>query len=204
MSDRDNLLADLHHEIDACVCCRAFTAGFAKPMSMERGQGRDLMVIGQGPGRTEIRSGRAFSGPSGTKLDAWLVACGAGLHAPRQRIYATSVLKCAGDQRDLRRMAAHCHRFLMRQLELIRPKLVISLGQQAYKTMTCSIAPYAKALCCLQEGVPMLVQPFPVEFPLLVWPHPSGLNRWLNEPKNATKLENTFAIVGDRIFRGHP
>jgi len=86
--------------------------------------------------------------------------------------------------------------FLVRQLELIRPELVITLGEQAFQAMGFEGVRYRDALCQLlltEEW--MLFAPVGFHFKTLAWPHPSGLNRWLNSPPNLERLRASFAYL---------
>ena len=91
-------------------------------------------------------------------------------------------------------MASNCGVFLQRQLEIIQPSLVITLGGPAYGVLRLQDDSYSHALCRLytrQAGGHL----FPAPYDLLVWPHPSPLSRWLNDRENARRLEESFATA---------
>jgi uracil-DNA glycosylase family 4 len=154
------------------------------------------MVIGQEPGTTECATGRAFSGPAGARLDKWLIAAGAPAGNPRQDVYLTSRLKCRSSDAKIRgRMALNCDGFLTRQIELVKPRLVISLGALSYEFFADPRIPYEQGLCRLVRSSDYLIFPFGHPFDHLAWPHPSGLNRWLNSPGNVDRLSESFGIA---------
>jgi len=94
-------------------------------------------------------------------------------------------------------MTPNCRPFLQKQITLIRPKLIITLGQLAFDELNFTDLMFSDALCLpLASREHVLLSPFGYHFTLLPWPHPSGLNRWLNKPQNRQRLEKSFATVG--------
>jgi DNA polymerase len=94
----------------------------------------DLLFVGEGPGAEEDRLGEPFVGRSGKLLDQ-LVLEEMGL--TRDGFYIANVVKCRPpDNRDPRPEEIEaCHPWLARQLDLIAPKVVITLGNFATKTL---------------------------------------------------------------------
>jgi len=191
----------VHDEISQCRICESEVRGFGKPARLDRGEPGRLAVIGQGPGRAELKGTRAFAGQSGRTLDSWLVACGADARKPRAGVYFTSVIKCVGSEGKFPLMAKNCAPFLQRQILQVRPALIITLGRRAYEALRVVDDAYEDALCNpLETANFVLVTPFGFHYTLLHWPHPSGLNRWLNLPANRERLERSFDCV--RQFLG--
>lgn len=85
------------------------------------------MFIGEGPGAQEDRQGRPFVGPAGQFLEELLTS--AGLR--RNQVYITNVVKCRPPQnRDpLPAEITACKHWLDRQIELIDPKIIVTLGR---------------------------------------------------------------------------
>jgi len=161
------------------------------------------MIVGQGPGRAELKGTRAFAGQSGRTLDAWLVACGASPASPRAGIYFTSVIKCVGQEQYFELMAANCIAFLHRQILEVHPALVITLGRKSFEALRVSDDDYETALCKpMDTAQTLLVTAFDFHYCLLHWPHPSGLNRWLNSDQNRERLKHSFKHVAR--FLGGP
>jgi len=159
------------------------------------------MIIGQNPGRTELTSGTPFSGQSGKKLNDWLIKSGASINNPRENVYCTSIVKCfTSEMRFFALMAHNCRSFWFRQAQIVRPSLVITLGQKAYDELSLSSIPYNKALCkVIKTSDEVLLTSLGFHFELLAWPHPSGLNRWHNDQKNKSLMDSTFAIVNKHL-----
>ena len=88
-----------------------------------------LMLVGEGPGATEDATGRPFVGQAGKLLDGILEA----IDVPRKTVYITNIIKCRPPQnrKPLPDEIAACLPYLHRQLELIRPKVVLALGGTA-------------------------------------------------------------------------
>jgi uracil-DNA glycosylase len=93
-------------------------------------------------------------------------------------------------------MARQCQRFLDKQLALVKPRLVITLGEHAYDALRVDDLPYREALCRLVDTRDyVFFGRGDSHYRLLIWPHPSGLNRWLNRAENRRRLELTFDMV---------
>ncbi len=90
----------------------------------------DVMFIGEGPGFQEDRQGRPFVGPAGKLLDGLLASIGTN----RESVFIANMVKCRPpDNRDPApaEMAA-CTKYLDRQIDLINPKLIVTLGRFAF------------------------------------------------------------------------
>jgi uracil-DNA glycosylase len=122
----------LHTEVRACTKCGLHaTRTQAVP-----GTGpcpADVMIVGEAPGFNEDRQGLPFVGPAGKLLDTLLARIGLS----RADVYITNVLKCRPPQnRDpMPDEAEACTPYLKRQLELIKPKVVLILGRHALEQL---------------------------------------------------------------------
>lgn len=198
-------LSTIHAEIDHCRICEGLCgAGYKKPIGLLRGGPSKIVVIGQGPGRTEVEVGRAFSGQSGRRLDSWLVSSGADPAAPRSKVYTTSVIKCVcPSPAHFEMMKNNCAHFLDAQMAVLRPAVVITLGEKAFAMMNLDGISYGDAVCQLLPTEEwLLITRFGFHFKILPWPHPSGLNRWHNSPVNRARLESSFGDL--RPYLGEP
>jgi DNA polymerase len=88
-----------------------------------------LVLVGEGPGATEDATGRPFVGQAGQLLDSILAA----IEVPRSSVYITNIVKCRPPQnrKPLPDEIAACIPYLHRQLELIRPKVILAMGGTA-------------------------------------------------------------------------
>jgi uracil-DNA glycosylase family 4 len=133
-------LARLAHDCVACPLSRTRTNvvfGVGNPSA-------DLMFVGEAPGRDEDLQGEPFVGRSGKLLDRLMAE---ELGIDRSSCFIANTLKCRPpDNRDpLPGEVATCRHFLDRQVELIDPKVVVTLGNFA-----------ARALLGTSEGVTRL------------------------------------------------
>jgi uracil-DNA glycosylase family 4 len=89
----------------------------------------DIMLIGEAPGRKEDETGRPFVGPAGQLLNVLLAKAG----LKREEVYITNVVKCRppGNRDPTKEEISACLPYLIAQLEIIEPKLIITLGRHA-------------------------------------------------------------------------
>lgn len=87
----------------------------------------DLMVVGEAPGAEEDRRGEPFVGKAGMLLNEMLFAIG----LPREQVYIANILKCRPpNNRDPQAgEIACCEAYLQRQMQLIRPRVVLAVGR---------------------------------------------------------------------------
>ena len=119
-------LTELYKEIALCQQCEI--ARFrTNVVPGEGAEDADLMFIGEAPGWHEDKQGRPFVGPAGQFLDQLL----ASINLKRQQVYIANVIKCRPtDNRDpLPAEIQNCNKWLMRQIELISPKMIVTLGR---------------------------------------------------------------------------
>jgi len=98
------------------------------------GQGNpraDLMFIGEGPGADEDKQGLAFVGRAGQLLTKMVEAIG----MTREEVFIGNILKCRppGNRNPAPEEEANCAPYLARQIEIIRPKVIVALGGVAAK-----------------------------------------------------------------------
>ncbi len=115
-----------------------------------------LMFVGEGPGAEEDRTGRPFVGQAGRLLDAMIVALGLA----RSQVYIANVVKCRppGNRNPQETEMAACAPWLERQIELIRPEVIVALGKVAANRLTGTTKPM-KALrgrWASHRGIPLL------------------------------------------------
>lgn len=100
------------------------------------GEGRedaDVMVVGEAPGQEEDRSGRPFVGRAGKLLDLLLLSSGFS----RDDVYICNVLKCRPPQNRNPQPdeVDACSPYLLRQVELVRPRVILAFGTFAAQTL---------------------------------------------------------------------
>ena len=119
-------LSELYEEIALCRQCE-IAKHRTKVVPGEGAEDADLLFIGEAPGWHEDQQGRPFVGPAGQFLDQLLASI--GLH--REEVYIANVIKCRPPQnRDpLPSEIQSCRKWLDRQIEIIQPKVIITLGR---------------------------------------------------------------------------
>jgi uracil-DNA glycosylase len=93
-----------------------------------------MLIIGEAPGRDEDLQGRPFVGKSGQLLDKILAACG---FTRDEHVFISNIVKCRPPENRVPtpKEAAACMPWLLKQIELINPKILILLGSTALKYM---------------------------------------------------------------------
>ena len=102
----------------------------------------DWMVIGEGPGANEDRSGEPFVGRAGRLLGAMLFALGLS----REEVFITNTVKCRppGNRDPDPAETERCGPFLERQIELVEPRVILAVGRVAVRTILDTNAPLAR------------------------------------------------------------
>jgi uracil-DNA glycosylase len=92
-----------------------------------------LVVIGEGPGRTEDETGRPFVGRAGELLTKILEA----IKLPRDQVFICNIVKCRPPENRLPQYdeIAACLPFLYRQIELVKPKVILAMGGTAAQSL---------------------------------------------------------------------
>lgn len=180
-------LTALQAEMRACRRCVA--AGYlvhADSVAGFRGRVTDrILLIGQAPGRVSVERGLPFSGPGGRVLEGWLVRAGFAPGDLRRRVYLTSLTKCdpgpnphSGDRKPTPAELALCRPYLQRELDLIRPRIILLVGGMAIEAFLGRHR--------LEDVIGAGFERDGVR--LLPLPHPSGVSRWLNAPAHQALL----------------
>ena len=132
-SQRRERLLEVYREVSSCERC-PLSATRTKPVFGAGDADADLMFVGEAPGAEEDRQGLPFVGRAGQLLSQLL----AGIGLSREDVFITNVLKSRPPaNRDPQPTEIEaCHPYLMRQVELIEPKVVATLGNFATKLIT--------------------------------------------------------------------
>jgi DNA polymerase len=127
-----------------------------------------LMIIGEAPGAEEDRQGEPFVGRAGQLLDRMLAAIGFA----REQVYIANILKCRppGNRDPRPEEALRCEPFLVRQITLVRPRVLLAVGKVSAQRLLGTDAPVGRLRGRWFEQGPQGV-------PLRVTYHPSYLLR---------------------------
>ena len=126
------------------------------------------MVIGEAPGENEDLQGEPFVGQAGKLLDNMLAAIGlsrqaegATLHEGRAGVYIANTLKCRppGNRNPEPNELQTCTPYLMRQLDLVQPGMVLAMGRFAVQSLLGTSEPIGKLRGRVHQvqGVPVVV-----------------------------------------------
>jgi uracil-DNA glycosylase family 4 len=126
-------LAALRREVLACTRCPLHTSR-EQAVPGEGNPRAEVLFVGEAPGASEDRAGRPFVGPSGELLDR-ILSNAMGLR--RSEVYIANVAKCRPpDNRNPEpNEVAACLPYLQRQVDLIRPKVIVCLGRVAAQNL---------------------------------------------------------------------
>ena len=138
------------------------------------------MIVGEAPGEQEDRLGEPFVGKSGQLLDNMLRAIGlARSDGPAEtQVYIANSVKCRppGNRNPAPEELAACEGFLIRQVQLVQPKIILAMGRFAVQSLLRSTEPIGRLRGKVHhyQGVP-----------LIVTYHPAYLLRNLDEKARA-------------------
>ena len=117
----------------------------------------DWMIVGEAPGAEEDRRGEPFVGRAGKLLDQMLLAIGES----RDTVFIANILKCRPpNNRDPKPgEAAACRKYLDRQIELVRPRILLAVGRIAAQNLLGSDEPVGRMRGRAHDlgGIPLVV-----------------------------------------------
>ena len=149
-------MSEIEEEVRPCEKC---------PLCKERTQTvfgagsvrADVVFVGEAPGAEEDRQGIPFVGKAGGLLTQ-IIESGMGI--PRSKVYICNVLKCRppGNRDPLPEEISGCEPYLVRQLSLIRPKVMVALGRIAVQTLLRDKTPISRQRGIWRDyhGVPLM------------------------------------------------
>ncbi len=119
-------LSELNEEMALCEDCE-LSRSRSRVVPGEGSERAAIFFIGEAPGWHEDQQGRPFVGPAGHFLDELLASIG----LKRQDVYISNVVKCRppSNRDPLPLEMRTCRRWLDRQIEIIRPKMIVALGR---------------------------------------------------------------------------
>ncbi len=162
--------AGLEARVAACTACPELVANRSRTVFGVGDRQARLMLVGEAPGADEDRLGEPFVGRAGKLLDAMLRAIGLS----RGQVFIANILKCRppGNRDPRPEEAAHCLPFLERQIQLLAPRLLLSLGRISAQHLLRTQAPVGRL-----RGQVHRVEIAGLALPLVVTYHPAYLLR---------------------------
>ena len=148
-------LQDIEKQVKGCTGCRLHEARAQGVFARGRPDA-DLVFVGEAPGEEEDRQGLPFVGRAGKLLDQMILAMG----LDPADVYITNIVKCRPpNNREPRPDEVEaCWPYLKRQIELVRPKVICTLGRPAANTLLGNTASMGelRGRWFSYEGVPLL------------------------------------------------
>lgn len=126
-------------------------------------EGARWMIVGEAPGEQEDKLGEPFVGRAGQLLDRMLSALGLTRSeaSAEQQVFIANVLKCRppGNRNPLPDEVAQCEPYLLRQIELVQPRLILAMGRFAAQSLLKSSEPIGRLRGRVHQvhGVPVVV-----------------------------------------------
>ena len=192
-AERRERLVEVYRE--AAVCQRCPLAATRTKVVFGNGNAdADLMFVGEAPGVEEDRQGLPFVGRAGQLLDELL----AGIGLTRQDVWVCNTLKCRppGNRDPQPAEIEACHPYLMRQVELIEPRVIATLGNFATKLLTGSRAGITRV-----RGTPQVHEMASRTVFLMPLLHPAAA---LRTPSLVETLRQDFRALAELIEQAAP
>jgi uracil-DNA glycosylase family 4 len=122
-------LAAVRADIGDCTRCPLAYAGRRNIVFSDGDPSARLMFVGEGPGADEDASGIPFVGKAGQLLNNMIAAMG----LQREEVYIANIVKCRppGNRAPEPIEANTCNQFLLRQIDIVRPQVIVALGKTA-------------------------------------------------------------------------
>jgi uracil-DNA glycosylase len=189
-------LVSLQRDNARCRACAEAGYPLESLPVFEGRPGQRAYILGQAPGIVEGEERRPWRGRAGQTLRRWLELDEDAFYAT---FYCASVTRCypgrapsgRGDRRPTPAEIALCRPWRERELELLRPALVLPVGGLALAELFGRLT--------ISEAVG---RAYPLgEATAIPLPHPSGASGWLNAPANRAQLERALELVRDALSR---
>jgi DNA polymerase len=185
-----NELEAFGRQVAGCTRCR-LSEGRTQVVFGVGNPHADLMFVGEAPGFHEDKQGIPFVGQAGKLLDKLL----GGIGLERSQVYICNVLKCRppGNRDPVPDEKEACEPYLFRQVELIRPKVIATLGNHATKQLSGKETGITRV-----HGQEQRLKVGSLEVLLYPLYHPAAA---LYTPAMLTVLEQDFARLPDLLGR---
>jgi DNA polymerase len=140
--DLPNSLETLRTTVAGCHLCE-LSKSRHKTVFGEGNERATVMFVGEGPGATEDSTGRPFVGRAGELLTKMIENV---LLVPRREVYIANIVKCRppGTRVPTESEAFTCRPYLLKQIEQIRPRIIVTLGATAYRYLTNDETPISR------------------------------------------------------------
>ena len=197
MDSRKHHLQVIHRELEACRACPDMIGPVVHGPAVF---GR-VMLLGQAPGPHEGKFGRPFAWTAGKTLFRWFEsAFGIDEETFRARVYMAAVARCfpgkaaggGGDRRPDRDEIERCGAFLAREVEVLKPDLILPVGTLAIEQVLDHRGRLVDVI-----GTQQRARFHGVHMDAIALPHPSGVSTWHRSEPGKTLLARALARLGE-------
>lgn len=176
MKVKKNSLIQAHQKkLSRCRLC----PDMVPPVIIGQAVNSEILLIGQAPGDREGDLGRPFAWTAGKTLFKWFESIGVDEETFREQVYMSAVCRCfpgknprGGDRVPDKKEIKTCSRWINKEIELLRPRLIIPVGKLAIS----QYLPVDKLVDVIGQSIRKKVNDIDVD--LLPLPHPSGASTW--------------------------
>jgi uracil-DNA glycosylase len=159
-----------------------------------------ILLIGQAPGASEGRAAKPFAWTAGRTLFQWFHRIGLDEAAVRQHVYLSAVCRCfpgrragGGDRVPGSREISNCAQWLKREIDLLRPQLILPVGKLAVSRMMAA----DRLADVIGRQYRVSIQGLAVD--VIPLPHPSGASNW-----HKTEAGNRLLGTALSLIEAHP
>jgi uracil-DNA glycosylase len=156
-----------------------------------------VMLVGQAPGTKEIQVHRPFAWTAGKTLFQWFGEIGMSEEYFRAHVYMAAVCRCfpgkrprGGDRAPSRQEIENCSRWLLAELDGLKPELVVPVGKLAISRFM----PVDKLNAVIGQAFTVELSGGPAD--LIPLPHPSGASTWHRTQPGKSLLAQALALIG--------
>lgn len=184
-SFKQRLLNELYIPYHACTMCPLSTTGRTHVVFGEGNPDARLMLVGEGPGQQEDIQGRPFVGRSGQLLTKALKL----FNMDRSSIFITNIVKCRppGNRTPTLLESNQCKELLLlKQIKIIRPKIICTLGTAALVSLTNQPIKITKIRGTLIPWQKTYI--LPTVHPAYILRNPSAFELFLQDIKKAVEI----------------
>jgi uracil-DNA glycosylase len=157
----------------------------------------EVMMIGQAPGDKEGPAGKPFAWTAGKTLFKWYASIGVDEATFRNRAYMAAVCRCfpgknpkGGDRVPDADEISNCSRHLQREVEILRPKLLLPIGKLAIAQVLPEVKQLADVI-----GTSVRTKFHGHLLDVIALPHPSGASTWHRMEPGVTLLQKALQHV---------
>ena len=150
-------LVGIRQDLGECTRCKLHGLGRRQIVFGVGNPAADLMFVGEAPGADEDIQGEPFVGRAGQLLTKIIEA----IELAREDVYIANVIKCRppGNRTPLPEEAAVCKPFLLREIAVVRPMVIVVLGAHAAQTLLETKTPISKMRGHFHEYLGVKVMP---------------------------------------------